>query len=354
MFDSTIGPANLKGGRGAPQLRGKTPRMGQLLLKRGVISQRQLDIAMQEQAVTGERLGKILVTHGYASPADVSKALRGQHKYFSAITVLMLQVSSLVMSGGHAEQHLKASKAQAQYLSVLPPVAETKPSSIRFTELFQEQITKAQLPDKRVSHSLNQAELAKLRLPKDAQQRLESFLPHVHRAAEQFDVPAALILGVIHTESHFRKNASSSMNAHGLMQIVPRFAGKEAYPAVYKKAGAPSLKQLRDPGTNILLGAAYLRKLDRVYFKRIANDAVRRAAVIAAYNVGPSKLLRIFKLRGTPANVAELKQILAEHTPMETQAYLSKVTVRSQIYSAAQSRAKTLARNTARLPPQPA
>ena len=47
------------------------------------------------------------------------------------------------------------------------------------------------------------------------------YMDEVTAAAEKYDLPVSLVMGVIHTESSFNENAVSPAGAMGLMQIMP-------------------------------------------------------------------------------------------------------------------------------------
>src|SRR5690242_2440680 len=52
--------------------------LGALLVKRGLITQEQLSVALEAQKGSGEPLGAIVVAHGFASPATIAQALATQ------------------------------------------------------------------------------------------------------------------------------------------------------------------------------------------------------------------------------------------------------------------------------------
>lgn len=53
-------------------------KLGSLLVRSGVITKLQLEVALNRQAETGERLGGILISCGFATEAQILKALSSQ------------------------------------------------------------------------------------------------------------------------------------------------------------------------------------------------------------------------------------------------------------------------------------
>ncbi|WP_440505577.1 transglycosylase SLT domain-containing protein [Serratia nevei] len=112
-------------------------------------------------------------------------------------------------------------------------------------------------------------------------------------AASEYGVDAKLITSMIQVESGFNPAAVSKSNAIGLMQLKADTAGCDAYR--YKgKRGCPDADDLRDPDTNIDLGAAYLATLQKQQLKGITNPVTLRYATIIAYVNGTGALLRTF------------------------------------------------------------
>lgn len=103
--------------------------------------------------------------------------------------------------------------------------------------------------------------------------------PHdaaLRRAAAAFRVDRALVLGVMRRESSFRADARSPAGAEGLLQLLPATA--ERVSALLGVAGGAGTR-LRDPETNVTVGAHYLSLL----LARFGEPAV----AVAAYNAGP-------------------------------------------------------------------
>jgi soluble lytic murein transglycosylase len=98
----------------------------------------------------------------------------------------------------------------------------------------------------------------------------------IRQQAEEKNVPADLIAGVIYEESRFRDQTSEA-GARGLMQITPDTAD-----TIEKLSGGSTFEydDLADPDLNIRYGTFYLRHLLDRY-----DD--NEAAALAAYNAGP-------------------------------------------------------------------
>jgi len=102
----------------------------------------------------------------------------------------------------------------------------------------------------------------------------------VQAAADTYGIPKALIASVIACESNWAPNAHSRKGARGLMQIMPKTS---------TGTFGVSPQDLWEPWLNIHVGTAYLRVLS----KRFRGDA---RATLAAYNSGPSRVVRKSKL----------------------------------------------------------
>jgi len=127
-----------------------------------------------------------------------------------------------------------------------------------------------------------------------------------------FTISKALVYAVVWQESRFNSLAVSPVGAVGLMQVMP--------PSAASMAGDPSLVSdpihLFDVGQNLALGQAYIRWLEA---NAGQNDLLR---TIAAYNGGPSTLVRTENLLGPGAD----SLLVMESVPFaETRAYVKKV-----------------------------
>lgn len=132
--------------------------------------------------------------------------------------------------------------------------------------------------------------------------------------AERFDVDPSLVYAVIQTESSFNPRARSPVPAFGLMQLVPRSGGIDAYNHVYGEKVLLDPEYLYDARQNIELGAAYLNLLFSRYLRLIQNPESRWICAIAAYNTGAGNVARAFTGK---TNVGEAAQIINGMTPEE-------------------------------------
>ncbi len=95
----------------------------------------------------------------------------------------------------------------------------------------------------------------------------------IHQAARKYDLPAALIKGIIRAESNFQVRAVSHAGARGLMQLMP---------ATARELG---VKDSFDIAQNIDGGCRYLRQMLDSF-----DGDVRLA--LAAYNAGPGAVIK--------------------------------------------------------------
>ncbi len=105
---------------------------------------------------------------------------------------------------------------------------------------------------------------------------LKKYEPLLQQASRDFSVELHLLKAVMAAESGFNPDAISPKGAIGLMQVMPATAQRFGLLGDKKK----SLEQkLRDPKTNIRLGARYLSELAKMF-------PGQRDLVIASYNAG--------------------------------------------------------------------
>jgi soluble lytic murein transglycosylase-like protein len=155
----------------------------------------------------------------------------------------------------------------------------------------------------------------------------------IRAAAAEFEIPVSLLFGLIRTESGFRPDAVSAMNAYGLAQLILPTARTVAWRL---KAGrATKNRLLYDPAFNARLGAAYLREL----LDRYEGSEV---LALAAYNAGPNAVdawtqRRLRALEGVSGRgVGEMPSPdeLAEEIPVaETRAFVKVVLARARGYA---------------------
>ena len=157
------------------------------------------------------------------------------------------------------------------------------------------------------------------------------------RHAARFGLRASLVLAVIHAESQGRPDLVSPRNAIGLMQVQPHMAGVAVAGLV---GGEISGESLKDPDLNVRAGSAYLRLLERRYFRGVHDAVSRDLCVIAAFNAGPGGLLRYFG-EDTARSLEHINELTPEAlyeemtsnlTPLETRRYVAKVFYLEQVY----------------------
>lgn len=115
----------------------------------------------------------------------------------------------------------------------------------------------------------------------------------VAKYSQRFGIEQPLIFAIIEQESYFNPEATSRVPAYGLMQLVPRSGGYDAYRYVYGEEWIPTREYLFNPDNNICLGTAYLRVLFN-QFGNVYDPDCRRLCVIASYNTGAGNVSRAF------------------------------------------------------------
>ncbi len=156
----------------------------------------------------------------------------------------------------------------------------------------------------------------------------------IRRASKKYGIPEDLIYAIIKTESSFNPYAVSWANAYGLMQVVPKTAGRDVFQKIKKRSGQPSPKYLYNPENNIDTGTAYFYILKHNYLKDLANPLSLEYSMISAYNGGAGGVLNTFDRNRSRAvrdiNNLQPNQVYwaltKKHPNAESRRYLEKVT----------------------------
>jgi hypothetical protein len=117
---------------------------------------------------------------------------------------------------------------------------------------------------------------------------------HIQQAARLHQVDPLLVKAVIKTESGFNRYAVSSKGAQGLMQLMPGTAR-------YLNVSDPF-----DPWQNIYGGTRYLRELLDNF-----NGDVNLS--LAAYNAGPTTVMRVGGIPRIPETVDYVGKVIREY-----------------------------------------
>lgn len=171
-------------------------------------------------------------------------------------------------------------------------------------------------------------------VPKHIRIRAERYLPIVEKNAKRFDLKPQIVLAIIHTESYFNPKAISQAKAIGLMQIIPRYAGREAYRFINKEDKVITWQFLYNPENNIELGSAYLHLLKYKHFTDVMDELKNNYVSICGYNWGPNSMRKkiVDKYPINNMSDSEVYMLLRQKTPKETRNYIKKVIERIPIY----------------------
>lgn len=145
----------------------------------------------------------------------------------------------------------------------------------------------------------------------------DPYLDSVTNAANKFKIPASFIYSIMRQESAFNPMARSSVDALGLLQLMPSLGQKLA-----KSEGLPWANDfdLYKPDINIQLGAKELAQL----FLRSKNKFI---PAIAGYNSNPVAYSGWLESRGRPNPIEFIEEIPYE----ETRTYI-KLILRNMLF----------------------
>lgn len=144
-----------------------------------------------------------------------------------------------------------------------------------------------------------------------------AFRISVEQWAEKNEVEPSLAWAIMRRESAFAPDVTSAADARGLMQLIPPTARSIA---LELKLAPVDDAELYSPEWNIRLGTWYLHELNQ----RLHHPSL----VAAAYNGGPSSVVRWAKERGE----LPLDQWIEEIPFKETRGYVKQVTCDLFIY----------------------
>jgi len=185
---------------------------------------------------------------------------------------------------------------------------------------------------------------ANVKLPSDTMvKKAKKFKYAVLANADKQKVPPALVYAIMHSESSFNPMARSHIPAFGLMQIVPRSAGIDAYQYLYNKKRVLTSDYLYDSDKNINIGSAYLHILYYRYLRKITDPQSKIYCTIAAYNTGAGNVAKAFigstniskasKIINSMSSDEVYQKLLKDLPYDETKHYLKKVTKRISSYN---------------------
>lgn len=220
---------------------------------------------------------------------------------------------------------------------------ETAPSPEKIRQTVQELSKNTEQSERKLSGSGVRVHTFSIRLPEATlSSKTKNYEKEVLQYGKERKIDPALIFAVMHTESAFNPMATSHVPAYGLMQIVPKSAGKDASELVYGEQKLLSPSYLYNPDNNIKIGTAYLHILFYRYLSAIENRESRLYCTIAAYNTGAGNVARAFT---GSTNAKKAAVVINTMTPdqvyeklvcdlpyQETRNYMQKLTPRYKAY----------------------
>lgn len=232
-----------------------------------------------------------------------------------------------------------------------------KPEPIISTVIFDKQPTKKdvqnyvqknvsdtqikEIPSTKVKHQKVYSVV--VQMPADAMiKKSRDYYNDVEKQSSIRKLPMPLVFAIMHSESSFNPKARSHIPAFGLMQIVPKTAGRDTYKFLYKQDKLVSGGYLYDSKNNITMGTAYLHILYYNYLRAIKDPDSRLYCTIAAYNTGAGNIAWAFTKTYNMKQAAPLinamtpdqvyNKLLKDLRFDEPKHYLKKVSSRMSAY----------------------
>ena len=155
--------------------------------------------------------------------------------------------------------------------------------------------------------------------------RAKKYFGIVKKWSEVNNVEPELVMAMIRQESAFNPLAQSHIPAYGLMQIVPKYAGRDVMRLLRGKDEDPSKSSLFDPEINVMFGTSYIKIL-KDKFQEFTNDKSKiEQLVIASYNWGPDRIIKALKSKRISIEKSDLHEQIRSIAPEETKDYLKKI-----------------------------
>ncbi|WP_440055851.1 murein transglycosylase domain-containing protein [Pseudoalteromonas sp. T1lg65] len=286
-------------------------------------------IAVKDKAVTRT------ITNNQRAKAIAAAKKQVEQQTEQQLKVLEINTDNAILDGGEAEHVVNDTVEQKK------TILKLKNDRIKNLLATAQNLVKEDPPDTTVVTEVV------ISLPKGniASKRAARYLTQVQSQSERFELPASLVLAVMHTESHFNPMAKSHIPAYGLMQIVPTSAGVDVNRYLYNLDEPMSAPYLYVSDNNIEAGSAYLHILNSRYLRNIENPTSRKYCMIAAYNTGAGNVARVFN-DDNSRSILKASKVINTLSPQnvlaaleaglpydETKHYLQKVLARESLYT---------------------
>jgi membrane-bound lytic murein transglycosylase C len=322
------------------------------LVAKAQIQEEPAESEQKAQQVLQQEI-KLIAKQTKAQEQDIEKAYDLMESKNSEVGEPKGEMPSKVAiaAEGKAEQEAKEKEAKikAEYAKIKQQEAERLARlKKQATQLQSNTQKRAALTNKKIT-----TYTIPLKSQKDAA-RAQPYLSRVQEQSKRFKLNPSLVFAVIHTESHFNPKAQSHIPAYGLMQIVPRTAGRDVNRFLFKLDEDMPAEKLYIADDNIEAGAAYLHILLNRYLRKIDNPKSLLYCAIAAYNTGSGNVAKTFNTDGS-RNISKAAKIINAMTPEEvyaklianlpyeeTRNYLKKIEKRRPIYTFADPKEQAL------------
>jgi len=267
------------------------------------------DVDFKKKTLTVEVIAKDKKEAMKKLQDQITYAISKNTKEVVKTDVLQKKIASLKHDSSVADAKVDAKPILTTVYFKRPPTKK------EVKKVTQKLIKKAKIETKKSKAGNAHVYKLQVKLPKNATvKRSQTYASEIDKNAKRFKMPEELVFAIMHTESCFNPFAKSHIPAFGLMQIVPRSAGRDMYRFLHKRDGMPSASYLYNSKNNIEMGTSYLYTLYYKYLKSIKNPTSRLYCTIAAYNTGAGNIAYAFTRH---YNVRKAAPLINKLTPEE-------------------------------------
>lgn len=172
-----------------------------------------------------------------------------------------------------------------------------------------------------VSRYIKNAKALKNSTSEAEMQKFKALVKYFQQYAAEYNFDFLMIAAQAYQESMLNQNRISPRGAVGVMQVLPKYAA----------ANPINIRDVREVSNNIHAGTKMLAQITKTYFNDPAINPVNKTLfTFAAYNAGPSRIVRLRKMaqqQGLDPNkwFGNVELVAAQDIGQETVQYVGNI-----------------------------